>query len=331
MHKIFRLLAAAGLLATGAAFAQVPGEFEMEMWRSATRLDTPSAYEAYLKAFPQGAFAPMARAAMAKGSASAAPAAPAATPATPPAPSALQPYQGNANSGATELPVGARLNGPGVVTVGSTGARRQLVIPPGEWILLAAEDHRTPGRVQHSLATLAFGQFSGAELRSLLVATFNRRPISAPTNATGMSQEAGLIPTWTSANACEAATRNDVVQEVKQGWTLRTCLVLRPAGDWRSAFPDAPPLLDALDTTLSALRAQVGAFAWRSEVHITDKRYGHLGLTRLDTAEVGPAAARAGWLRRWAERSNEGYTREFDLSDLQPGQAAPAKGLDLPA
>ncbi len=326
------LVPAALVLLMSAAAAQAPGEFEMELWRSATKLDTPAAYEAYLKAFPQGAFAPMARAALARPGMAPAPAAaePAAAP-QPRAPSSILHYQGGVNSGATDLATGAKLNGPGVVTVGSVGAKRQLVIPPGEWVLLAAEDHRTPGRVQHQLATLAFGQFSGSELRSLLVATFNRRPPSIPMNATGTSQEAGLVPTWTTAIACETAGRDDVVQEVKQGWTLRTCLQMRPAGDWRSAFPDAPPLLEALDPVLAAMKAQVGSFAWRSEVHITDKRYGHLGLTRLDTAEVGPAAARAEWLRRYAERAGEGYTREFDRPDLQPGQPAPAKPLDLPA
>jgi hypothetical protein len=66
MSPLTTFLSSLCLLASSAAFAQAPNDFEMELWRSATRLDTPAAYEAYLKSFPQGSFAAMAQAALAR-------------------------------------------------------------------------------------------------------------------------------------------------------------------------------------------------------------------------------------------------------------------------
>ena len=126
MKRLTAILSATLLLATG-ALAQAPGEVELEMWRSAARIDTPAAYQAYLAAYPGGSFAPMARAALAK----AAPAGGAPATGAPPM-GALAPLVGSVSSGSTELATGAKLVGPGVVTVGSVGAKRQLLIPAGE-------------------------------------------------------------------------------------------------------------------------------------------------------------------------------------------------------
>lgn len=323
MIRLTTLVSASLLLAAG-AFAQPAGEVELEMWRSATRIDTPAAYQAYLAAYPGGSFAPMARAALAKAPAPAADAAPTPTP----APSALAPFTGAASSGATELAVGARLVGPGVLTVGSLGARRQLVLPAGEWVLLAAEDHRTSGSVQISLASLAFGQFARNELRSLLVASFNRRAIAVPSGASGTYQAMGLLPRWTAAEQCEAATSADLFREVAGTRALRHCAAVRPAEDWRATLA-ATPLPEPLDASLKALRATASPFALRSELHFTDQRYGWMALTRFDAAAVGAAPTRIDWLRRYLPLATRGYGRDLDAADLVPGQATPAKDIVL--
>lgn len=317
------LLVSASLLAAAAAFAQAPGEIELELWRAAARIDTPAAYQAYLAAYPGGSFAPMARAALAK-------AAPAADPpaATAPSTAALAPLAGTVSSGATELATGSKLVGPGVVTVGSVGAKRQLLIPAGEWVLLAAEDHRTSGSAQHSLASLAFGQFSGNELRSLLVASFNRRAIAVPSGASGTYQAMGLLPRWAAAEQCEAAAGADLFRDVGGTPALRHCAAVRPADDWRAALASTP-LPEALDRALGALQARVSPFAWRSELHFTDQRYGWLGLARFDTAAVGTAPTRVSWLRRYQPLARDGYGRYLDVADLVPGQAATGKAIEL--
>lgn len=319
MLRLTSILGGSLLLVAG-AFAQAPGDVELEMWRSATRIDTPAAYQAYLAAYPGGSFAPMARAALAK--------APPPAAAVAPAPSALAPYTGSANSGATDLAVGARLVGPGVLTVGSLGARRQLVLPAGEWVLLAAEDHRTSGTLQISLASLAFGQFEGAQLRSLLVASFNRRAVAVQSGSSANLQAMGLLPRWTAAEQCEAAAGADLFREVAGTPALRHCAVVRPADDWRATLATTP-LPEPLDASLKALQAVVSPFALRSELHFTDQRYGWMALTRLDTAAVGAAPARIDWLRRYLPLATRGYGRNFDAEDLVPGQTAPAKDIVL--
>lgn len=322
MNRLTTLLSAP-LLAAAAAFAQTPGDVELELWRAAARIDTPAAYQAYLAAYPDGAFAPMARAALAKAAPAAAPPAEGA-----PARPALVPLAGTVTSGATELATGATLVGPGVVTVGSVGAKRHLLIPAGEWVLLAAEDHRTGGSAQHSLASLAFGRFAGNELRSLLVASFNRRAIAVPSGASGTYQAMGLLPRWAAAEQCEAAAATDLLREVGGTPALRHCAAVRPADDWRAALASTP-LPEALDRALGAVQARVPPFAWRSELHFTDQRYGWLGLTRFDTAAVGSAPSRVAWLQRYQPLAREGYARNLDAADLAPGQAATGKRIEL--
>jgi hypothetical protein len=60
------VLCGATLACAGWAQAQAPSAsaVEMEFWRSAQRLGNAEAYRAYLAAFPNGVFAPLARAAL---------------------------------------------------------------------------------------------------------------------------------------------------------------------------------------------------------------------------------------------------------------------------
>lgn len=321
------LCSAALLLSALPAGAQpaAPGDFELELWRSAQRYDTPAAYRAYLAAFPQGAFAAMAQAALDRPAAGTA----AAAPATPPAPALLGRLQGTATSGSTELPVGTRLVGPGVVTVGAIGVRRQLLVPAGDWILLAAVDHRTPGTVQVSLATLALGQFSGRELRSLLLVDFNRRGVIIPGGSLQAQQAMGVLPRWPEAERCEAAAGNELLLEVGSTRGVRHCSALRPEADWRRHLSTAPELPEALDSALASLGATTVPLPLRSELHITDTRYNHMGYMRLDAAAVGPAPARADWLRRFTPLALQGYARDLDAEDLQPDKPGGA-GIALP-
>jgi hypothetical protein len=314
----------AALAFAAAAFAQSPNEAELELWRAAARIDTPAAYQAYLAAHPNGTFAAMARAAIEK----LAPAAAAAPAAVPAGPSRLGPLSGGVTSGATELAVGARLTGPGVITVGSVGAKRQLVIPAGEWVLLAAEDHRTRGSAQFSLASLAFGQFDGSTLRSLLVASFNRRAIPVPAGNPSTYLVQGMLPTWTVAEQCERAGPGDALREVGGTPALRHCAAVRPGSDWRAALADTP-LAEPVEQALKSLNAGTAPFAWRSELHYTDQRYGWLGIVRHDVAAVGPGAARAEAWRRYRALATRGYTRDLEADDLAPGAGRPAKPLEL--
>ncbi|WP_425261296.1 hypothetical protein ACPOLB_10455 [Rubrivivax sp. RP6-9] len=324
----------AALLCALPAGAQpaAPTDFELELWRSAQRYDTPAAYRAYLAAFPQGAFAAMAQAALDRPAAGGAPGgAPATTSGNTPAPATVARLQGTATSGSTALPVGTRLVGPGVVTVGAIGVRRQLLVPAGDWILLAAVDHRTPGTVQVSLATLALGQFSGRELRSLLLVDFNRRGVIIPGGSLQAQQAMGVLPRWPEAERCEAATGSELLLDVGSTRGVRHCTALRPETDWRRHLTAVPELPEALDSALATLGASTVPLPLplRSELHITDTRYNHMGYTRLDAAAVGAPAARAEWLRRFAPLALQGYARDLEAEDLLPDQPG-AAGIALP-
>ncbi|MEQ1804633.1 MAG: hypothetical protein ABL900_04575, partial [Burkholderiaceae bacterium] len=51
-----------GVVDQAIAQTPAPSAIEIEFWRSAERVATPEAYRAYLAAFPNGAFANLARA-----------------------------------------------------------------------------------------------------------------------------------------------------------------------------------------------------------------------------------------------------------------------------
>jgi len=313
-----RALTAALVVAAGAAQAQAPAEAELEFWRAATRLDTPASYEAYLAAFPRGLYAPLARAALDKLRPAAAPA---AEPQAPLRPARLAAFGRGVNSGASELPEGARLTGPGVVTVASIGTRKQLVLPAGEWVLLAAEDHRVGSTVKFTLASFAFGRFDGSRLTSLLVATTNARAVSASGGSPSNLVQMGYLPRWTVAERCEAGTRDDLALEVQSDRWMRRCAALRPAGDWRATLAeDTPALADALAAALKTAGADVVPFATRSEWQLTDARYAWLGVMRWDAA--GPVPARVAHLKAYLPLAAKGLLREFEGPDLQPGGSA---------
>src|SRR5689334_5496912 len=78
LHWLAAGVALAAIVLGARAQGAEPGAFELEMWRSATKLDVKEAYDSYLARFPQGAFADMARLSLQRlgAPAAAAPAAP---------------------------------------------------------------------------------------------------------------------------------------------------------------------------------------------------------------------------------------------------------------
>ena len=190
-HVIALLVAT---LAFGAAAQQpapaAPSAYEMELWQSATRLNSPEAYQAYLKAFPNGAFAAMAKLSLPKTDTAAA-----ATPQTAPV-ATVASFSAPLETGSITLQPGQTLKGPGFVTVGWLGAKRQLVVPAGDWTLLAAWDHDAETARGVLMTSMALGQFAGPQLKSVIVARFNRKPISMPSGG-GFSQSyqaMGVLP-----------------------------------------------------------------------------------------------------------------------------------------
>jgi hypothetical protein len=328
--------------AQGASTAQ-PDAVELEVWRAAGRLDTAEAYRAYLAAYPSGFFAGFARLALDKAGAGGVPAA--TVTAVAPATGALKAYGTDSETNIVPLRVGDTLHGPGVLTVGALGSRRQFVLPQGPWVLLAGFDHKSSNQVPVPLSTLAFGQFDGAQLRSLLVTTLNRRAV-APVGGAGASLVAmGMLPRWTAAEHGAAAAPGDLLRTVATVRALRHCAMAR-WNDPGEGIGAEPAILKAqLAAALAGLGARNPALVLRSEVHLTDQRLNYLAYTRLDClptaagdrcadspAEAASAAvaARLAWLKAYTPVVVAGYTRDIEDDDLRPGERRPATKIDLP-
>jgi hypothetical protein len=350
-----RLLLALAL-ACGSALAQTPAAqpsaYEMESWRAASSINTADAYRAYLSSFPAGAFAAFARAALDKlGAPVAAGTAPAAAAAAAPAAAAaaaagsLAEYNAESETNIVALNLGDKLNGPGVLTIGSFGTRRQLVLPRGEWILLAGYDFRSANQVPVPMSSLAFGQFKGNQLSSLLVASFNRRNI-APVGGTSASLQAmGMVPRWVAAEQCEASSPRNLHLAVTSTARTRHCAAMRPIDAGEDPLADAAALKPRIEAALKQMQGQSMRFDLRSEVHITDHRLNYLAYTRLDCAAAAagggscapsPAGspalnARIDWLKAFMPLAVSGHGRELDIEDIRPGRpAAPNPSIALP-
>lgn len=342
--------AAAGV----AAPAEVPGgPLEMEFWRSAQRIHTADAYRAYLGSYPQGVFAALARAALARlqdtPAAPAAPLAPVAvtvppapvTPAQPPAtaPASLRHFSAPASgTGALDINLGDRYVGPGALTLGGLGARKQLVLPAGDWTVLAAVDRASSqvgqsAPVRVGITTVALGRFEGVRLATLLVYTASNQVFS--------------LLTWPDLVGCQSARGGAPLQLQRSQAGLRDdCLSQRVDSDGLARVD--PAARQELRASLSTLGAQVWGVGVVSTLTLTERRLGYYALQRIDwpAATLGPQVDDwAQWLtpsladredlRRFAQRQFErlsrarpalalGFGRDLDLPDLGPDVPGPS-------
>lgn len=341
-------LSALLFMAAGSATAQVT-EVELEYWRSVQRIDTPSAYRAYLNMYPKGAFASLAQLKAGPEAAATAPAKPAealdaasATARVAKPGGTLRNFSEPVNgSGEFAFDLGARLNGPGVLTIGAMGAKKQMVLPSGEWVVLAAVDTKsvqpsgilnTPRANVVALTTLVTAKFSGNRLLSLMRITGSRQIATA-------SQ-------WVGLDDCDAKAAGAALQHQRWSGGLRD--------DCQSIQIDSDPLgksfaaSEATRSSLDKLGATVSGTALVSTFVFSGSRSGYLGVTRIDWPGVvlGAAADRAsawraealeaapvhaGYLKglsEWASSyralAADGFTRRLETSDLVANKPGPA-------
>jgi hypothetical protein len=210
----------------------MPSQVEREFWDATRQIDSVAAYQAYLNRFPNGFFAPLASAAIKKAdSAVQGMSQPRSRPTEahdqPPSDAVNAQFSakkiaGPANSGAITQKVGDVFRGPGPITVGWIGARKQIVIPGGEWVLLAAEDSQTP-LVTRSLygsytppmplTTLILARLEGRMVRSFLLARFNSKAGNHPSL------------TWTDAIDCESPPSSAAFAWRNRGFLTTRCVV----------------------------------------------------------------------------------------------------------
>lgn len=297
--------------AVALAAEPAPDATESMFWQSTERLATPAAYHAYLARYPSGFFAPLALAAIAKGA---------------PAPSArandetrsqalvtgesrsrLAPFSEEPDTGAVSFRLGEEVVGPRALTVGSLGARKQLVLPAGRWIALAARDDAvylpassvSLGSTRVRLTTVAFGKFVGSRLTSLLRFNFS-------------SQKVAATVSWSSVEGCES------------GGDFKLQSYRPAASSYRSecrslAFESKPLADDSMATaetrsSLARLGARLEGAALVSSLTFTETRRGYLGIVRMDWpgAWLGdePRPARA-WRRENLDAQREAFVSQL--------------------
>jgi hypothetical protein len=341
-RQSFSCLIAAMLLSAGAsawAAGEPPSAAEIEFWRSTERLGTPEAYRAYLAAFPNGLYVPLARAALG----TPAPAAPAA-PAAKPGATTLRYFSEPADeTGAINFNIGDRFSGPGALNLGRLGARRQMVLPEGDWVVLAGTDWRAPfpynlrsDRLQVAMSTVVFGKFAGDRLVTMLRYTANTRPTPNLGSNT-------LSWNWADYVNCDANnTTTRLFQErTRPNASRDECLSIWVAPD---PLSEPWPGNEQAKANVSRIGGNTSGAAIVTTLSFAEQpRYGYLGIVRVDWPNLAGSEQAGAWqpdevaavparrafvksLRDWASEYRkaalEGFRRDYPGEDLKPVTSA---------
>lgn len=240
---------------------------EVEFWRSTEKIGTADAYRAYLQAYSSGVFAPLAHAALTKlqRPSSAAPMA-LARPAAPEggAGEGLKEFSGPAQSDAVSYKLGDRFAGPTTIAIGSVGARKQLVLPTGEWVALSAFDGENGRLDPVSVTTLTFGKFAGQRLSAMLQMTVNRRALpDRPID-------------WTGIEECQQADAARLHEwKVPASAWMRECVAVRFSAAILTSSGET-------NVSLSRLGARVQGGGIVTDMHFADAVNGYLHVRRID-------------------------------------------------
>ena len=311
------------------AAESTPGasSLEVEFWRSTEKIGTEAAYRAYMEAFPRGLFAPLAAAAISKlQTTTPATAAPAASSAVAQSAAQFKPLSLSlaniadvAASGAVNLKIGDELRGPGPVTVGWIGAKKQIIVPAGTWVVLAATDHNSSHPVPIRMTTLSLGRFDGSILKSHFYATFDSRPGSRWAR-------------WSDADACDAAGSTARFHWKEPGAISGKCVQIKLIADplpmerWTGIFTPTQASLGRLGAR--PLDGPVVA----TDVYLTYMQGGYLKASIVDyIGNSGSASAdadaqvarRSKWAVKYASVAAQGMARSVDAQELTPGQPSP--------
>ena len=249
------------------------------------------------------------------------------------------------NSGAIEFGLGDRFAGPGPLTVGWLGARKRLVVPAGEWVVLSANDFTSIHTASLSasvlreypvkMTTVVLGKFIDRRLSALLQMTVNR---TALTNRS---------ISWSSIEGCE---RSDSARLYE--WKLaslsweRACI----ATHYVPAYVIDG---DETKTSLGRLTAHATGAAIVSDLYFADQSNGYAHLRRVDWPSILPgnefadanewtarnvaaSPSRAAyvkalvtWLNAYRRFSAEGFRNAIHEPDLVAGSPTLANSYAL--
>lgn len=242
-----------------------PDAVELELWKGASLINTPASYRAYLNRYPNGAFAEMARAGLAQPVSAQAPAPPLAGPTRLQLDGAALKRQA-ANTSAVEFGPGAAFVGPGFVTAGHWGARRQLAIPAGHWVVVAATDHSLVGQQVVQLTTVGLLRTDSEAAGSTLFVTFNRRGLPA------VAAPRGTIPSWDALDSCFSSSTVSLVRVPSSDMKVQWCTAYREEAEVPKFALPAAAFLQDWAAGLKQAQAALPAHQVSVESHVLDKQ-----------------------------------------------------------
>jgi hypothetical protein len=288
----------------------------------AERLNTAEAYRQFLGLYPDGRFSELARTALrglppgkamqpvpvqpqTRGIA-----APSTTFSSGLQASASVALSGDSRSSAVTATPGETYIGPGPITVGYLGARKQVILPNGPWVLLASLDRNSMHAAPVPLVTMVFGQFRDGKLAALMNFLFTGRKVSGK-------------PTWSDAEAChrELPHPNTRLVQVSAsgahgcGWTVRQVRALQVQDvGWEAAQAAA----DRLGAPVPQSPVQFTR-AW-----VVDGAGNYLAIRRADyLQDEDPAkvqAARSAWLHDYLPLMLDGFNKKIAAAELESDQ-----------
>lgn len=341
---------------TVAQTASMPSQVEREYWDATRQIDSVAGYQAYLTRFPNGFYAPLASAAIKK--------ADGAVPTTsqprprpteerkdsPPSAARLEfvasKIAGPTNSGAITQQAGDVFHGPGPITVGWIGARKQILIPRGDWILLAAEDNlASPSSSYGSsmstggtnfippmlVTTLVLAKLEDRTVRSFLLARFN-------------GKEGSPKFPWSDALECGSSSRPALFT-----WRDRSLWIKQCAEASLYAHSDknvTKVFSGAIWEKAFEMLTMGGGTLPSSSFLVTDMYYtgdssNYLKISRVDfgvSSEYSDPGVpkssidlslqgREQWARAYSELAVLGYRQKLTEGDLKPG-SSPSMAVD---
>lgn len=226
---------------------------------------------------------------------------------------------GAAASGSVTQRAGETYFGPGPLTVGYLGSKKQLVLPNGPWVLLSMGDRYSQGSTTSvPMTMLLFGQFKDGQLKTLLAYHFNGRGTSGRVN--------WLEPETCATKGGPSGSRKVELSQGSHracGWVARQSRlpdVAEPA--WAEALAVVPRLgasVPAGSLVYTRAWAVGGAVDYLSFRRVD-----------FDAGRTLDVEARTRWLDAYAAPFLEGFRKRLSASELEPGLPPKGEQLTLP-
>jgi len=213
-------------------------------------------------------------------------------------------------SGAITMMPGETYFGPGPITVGYLGAKKQLVLPNGAWVLIAVAEQPGARATAVTLVSMVFAQFREGRLVSLMSYLFNGRTVRGPG--------------WADADECHNGSaprtghKEAMIQGISRvcGWTVRQASMPQVVDP---GWEQAPGVVQRLGAQMPPPPLQFTR-AWA-----TDNSGNYLAIRRADFEVPGSAqaaqAARATWLKDYLPLMLQGLDKRIGATELEPNQS----------